>query len=300
MHGFAGQLDIRKLSGLRHTKGWGVVTWTMLAGCLALAGVPGLSAFFSKDMILAEAFITPGYGFTLLGWMGLFTAFLTAYYTFRVFFRVFMGPERYEPGDEHEQADDDGHFHPHAPGLAINFVLIVLAIGAVFAGYLGFGGEHHGWFGAMVHDSSAAIPVTGHAVAHEGFWANPHQWMMVVSAIVGFAGIAIAWVLHYKNRKLADSLRNRVLPIALLLEHKWCVDEGYDLIIRKPLRILGYICYAVGDTLIINGVLALIGFIPRWIGSIFRPMQNGILQQYGLGMAAGLASILVLLWWLVV
>jgi NADH-quinone oxidoreductase subunit L len=90
MHGFAGQLDLRRLSGLWNLKGWRITSITMLIGCLALAGVFPAAGFFSKDLILAEAFITPG--FTALGIIGVITAGLTGYYTFRVFCRVFAGP----------------------------------------------------------------------------------------------------------------------------------------------------------------------------------------------------------------
>jgi NADH-quinone oxidoreductase subunit L len=181
MHGFAGQLDLRKLSGLRRVKGWGIVSIGMAVGCINLAGVPFTAGFFSKDTILAEAFVTPGTA--LIGWILLFTAFLTAYYTFRVFFRVFMGPVHFEPGDEahdHDHADahdhDHGHghdhqhdhaashgerhhhdagqhgdhhsdhFHPHAPGWAINTVLTVLTVLSLAASGLYFvgAGSAHG------------------------------------------------------------------------------------------------------------------------------------------------------------
>ena len=151
MHGFAGQLDLRKLSGLRRVKGWGIVTLGMFVGCINLAGIPFTAGYFSKDTILAEAFVTPGTA--AIGWILLFTAGLTAYYTFRVFFRVFMGPVHYEPGDdlhdhdhdhaEHgeenhhdagEHGDEHDHgFHPHAPGWAINTVLATLAVCSLLA-----------------------------------------------------------------------------------------------------------------------------------------------------------------------
>ena len=178
MHGFAGQLDLRKLSGLWHMKGWRVVSVGMLIGCLNLAGVPFTAGFFSKDMIIAEAFVTQGFGYSLLGWTLLFTAGLTAYYTFRVFFRVFTGPVQYEPGDEHHGEDDHGHdhaqddahghdghshedhaadhFHPHPPRFAINFVLATLSVLAVLAAGLYFvSPEKHGWVGDMLEESTA-------------------------------------------------------------------------------------------------------------------------------------------------
>ncbi len=299
MHGFAGQLDLRQLSGLWRVPGWRIVTASMFVACLALVGFPLTAGFFSKDMILAQAFVTPGPGFEAIGWIGLITAGLTAYYTFRVFFRVFMGPVHFKPGEDQHGAHDEHHFHPHAPGLSINFVLIVLGLGAVFAGWLGVGGESHGWFGGMVDASSAsgrAVREGGHEAA--GFFSNPHQWMMLASSVVGLLGIGIAAYLHLLNRPAAERWRRAILPIAVLAEHKWCVDEGYDLLIRRPLRVIGHVCYALGDTMIINGIVAMAGWIPRLIGAAVRPMQNGRLQGYGLGMAGGAAMLLIIVWWL--
>ena len=177
MHGFAGQLDLRKLSGVSWMKGWGIVGVTMLVGCMNLAGLPYItSGFYSKDMILAEAFITPGY--RVIGWILVVTAILTAYYTFRVYFRVFLGPQHAEPGDEHGDHDDDhshdedhhhdagqhgdhhsDHFHPHAPGWAVNTVLIILAACSMLAISLAYidKAEHHGWVGSMVAESTASF-----------------------------------------------------------------------------------------------------------------------------------------------
>lgn len=175
MHGMAGQLDLRKLSGLWHMPGWRIVSIAMLVGCLNLAGVPLITAgYFSKDMILAEAFVTPGYA--LVGIILLFTAGLTAYYTFRVFYRVFVGPQVAEPGEDHHGDDDHdhadshddahdevphgghGHFHPHPPGWAINLVLVTLAVLSFAAIPLYFmkgpGGEKT-WVGGMLGASSA-------------------------------------------------------------------------------------------------------------------------------------------------
>ena len=175
MHGFGGQLDLRKLSGVAFMKGWGIVGIAMLVGCLNLAGFPFTAGFFSKDMNIAESFVTAGPGYGLIGWILLLTAGLTAYYTFRVFFRVFVGPKAYEPGDEAHDHDDDhatgeehnhdagqhgdhhaDHFHPHAPGLAINLVLGILALASIVAaGAYFIDTDHHGWVGKMVRESSA-------------------------------------------------------------------------------------------------------------------------------------------------
>jgi NADH-quinone oxidoreductase subunit L len=205
MHGFAGQLDLRKLSGVAFMKGWGIVGLGMFVGCLNLAGFPFTAGFFSKDMILAEAFTTPG--MAAIGWILLLTAGMTAYYTFRVFFRVFVGPKHYEPGDEfhaepaaahgadhahaggHDHAHDHGHghkhddhahhghghgahFHPHAPGWAINLVLATLTLCSLGAAGMYFmkpaNGAHGGWAAGMVQSSSASFhtPFGHHDAGH--------------------------------------------------------------------------------------------------------------------------------------
>jgi len=197
MHGFAGQLDLRKLSGVQRMPGWRIVGITMLVGCLNLAGFPVItSGFWSKDMILAQSFSTPG--MSAIGWILLLTAGLTAYYTFRVYFRVFVGPVEFEPGDEvhghggdhggHDHAEhghgdqgpsaekhgDHGHsgFHPHAPGWAVNSVLAILALctfGAIALNFVGPHAVHGGWVAGMVEHSSAQWPVAeAHAAAAHG------------------------------------------------------------------------------------------------------------------------------------
>ncbi|HED53151.1 MAG TPA: NADH-quinone oxidoreductase subunit L [Phycisphaerales bacterium] len=252
MHGFAGQLDLRRLSGLWHIKGWRIVAVGMLVGCLNLSGVPFTSGFFSKDMIIAESFVTPGYGFSLLGWVLLITAGMTAYYTFRVFYRVFVGPVVYEPGDELHSAEEEeaheeelehehatgGHFHPHAPGIAINTVLATLSVLAIVAALLYFvSPEKHGWVGSMLESSTAATihseaagehgpavamftiqehAPASHGEAHAGEAAhgsflgyNPHEVMFYVSAIFGLLGIAIAAWAHGPRGIASGFLGNR-------------------------------------------------------------------------------------------
>ena len=154
MHGFAGQLDMRRLSGLWRVPGFKLVTVAMFIGCLNLSGVPFTAGYFSKDMILAEAFVTPDAaipGSSVAGWVLLITAGLTAYYTFRVFFRVFVGRVIYEPGDD-LHGEDPAHFHPHGPKWAVNGVLGSLAVLTVGAALLYPIGKH-GWVGEMLHAS---------------------------------------------------------------------------------------------------------------------------------------------------
>ena len=333
MHGFAGQLDLRKLSGVAFMKGWGIVGIAMLVGCLNLAGFPFTAGFFSKDMIIAESFVTAGPGYAAVGWILLLTAGLTAYYTFRVFFRVFVGPREFEPGDElhddhghddHRHAHGHGHgeathgsesrattshFHPHAPGWAINTVLAILMVASLAAaGTVLLNKDAHGWVGFMVEQSSAeyvgsaafldaadhAAAEGEHTAAHGTFLGmNPHKVMYYVSGVVGAIGIAVAFYLHYLGRKTAatskaDALLPALGPVARWAQHKWYVDEFYDAVIVLPLRVLSHVFHTI-DRLLVDGVVNLAGVLPRFVGSKIRPWQNGVLHGYAVGMVGGLA-----------
>jgi len=327
MHGMAGQLDLRKLSGLMKVPGWRITGVALLAGCLCLAGFPFTSGFFSKDMIIAEAFVTQGPGFQTLGLLALLTAGLTAYYSFRVFFRVFMGPVHYEPGDEHHadaeeelaaEHADEGHdhrgFHPHAPGWAINLVLIALTVGSFAAAIPYFIGDH-GWATDMVDRSTAAAvvlpegssvhylePHEGETEAHASFFGlgDPHKVMYFVSGAIGLLGIFIAWWLHLAGRteaatSRADAVKARLGAIGTAAEHKWYVDEIYNAVIRIPLLVLAHIL-ALLDKVLIDGLVDLFGKIPHILGRVLRPSQSGVLQGYAAGMGGGLAAILIIAW----
>jgi len=336
MHGFAGQLDLRKLSGLWSQPGWKVVTIAMFVGCLNLAGFPFTPGFFSKDMILAEAFVTPG--MAPIGWILLGTAGLTAYYTFRVFFRVFVGPPSFEPGDEVHGHDDHGHgdhgqghdhahaahegaghkdhahdFHPHPPGWAINLVLGVLAVASIACiGTFLIEKEHHGWVGSMLASSSAAMPHAGteHGAVAAGEHAehgsggflgyNPHEVMYYVSAIVGGIGIVIAFFLHYVGRKQAATANaDKLLPVLGPLA-RWAQGKWYvDEFYEAVIRLPLNILshvFAALDKLLVDGLVDLCGALPRMLARGLRPSQNGVLQSYATGMAGGLAVILLIVW----
>ena len=196
MHGFAGQLDLRKLSGLWSQPGWKITTIAMFVGCVNLAGVPFMAGYWSKDMILAETFVKPG--MAPIGVILLVTAGMTAYYTFRVFFRVFVGPAEHEAGEDHhgdEHSDEDAldatfdqnlaggdtrveSFHPHPPKWAINSVLGVLTVLTLLASVTYFikpgvlFGEGNGVknvvTGFMYASSANEKPVLGVYYEHHG------------------------------------------------------------------------------------------------------------------------------------
>ena len=296
MHAAAGQLDLRKMAGLR-TK-MPITCWLMFIGCLALAGFPLTSGFFSKDMILAGAMIKgqleadPSY--TILAAVGLATAFLTAYYTFRLWFRVFLGPYRCEMGHEHhdDAPESSAPHEPHEVSWLINGPLVVLAIGALLAGVLA--GETH-WMDGMIQGSTAAAHTDAHGIAdgHEVtlLGMELHLAMMLISGVIAIAGIGVAAYFHMFNRNAADAVARNNKRVVRLLENKYYVDEIYDAVIVKPLRGIGYLCFAV-DQLVIDGLVAMVGLGPRLLGLSLQPLQRGLLQSYGLAMLAGITLLL--------
>lgn len=312
MHAMAGQLDLRNMSGLR--KKMPVTCWLMFLGCLALAGFPLSAGFYSKDLILGDA-MAKGMGdhsawLTILAWSGLMTAFMTAYYTFRLWFRVFWGDEHYVMGDDHHadapednhgkghNAHDDDHAHhaPHEMPWSMNAPLCFLAVGAVAAGFI----CHH-WMQEMVTASSATVVhTTGHGAAH----AHPkllgmdiHKAVMVISIIAALSGIALAAYFHLLRRELADKAKANYAALCDLLENKYWIDELYDAAIVRPLKLLGSLFF-VFDRLVIDGIVAIVGLIPNRTGKFVRHSQTGILQGYGLGMVLGLAGILIMVTWM--
>ncbi len=309
MHALAGQVDLRKMSGLRHKMP--ITAILMLIGCLALSGFPFITAgFYSKDLILASA-LEKGLSehnplYTVLAVVGLLTALLTAFYTFRLWFRVFTGPVEYEMGDQHH-GNEHGHGHtetgkirvvhhhePHEMPWLMNAPLVVLALGAIFAGFFGVG-EYHGWVGGSLDGSTAHIAAPGHGdtAPLTLLGMNLHTAMMVISSVIAIVGITAAAYYHWLNRAAAEQFAERFPRLVRLLADKYYVDELYHAVIVKPLRVIGELCY-VFDRLVIDGLVSAVTLVPKGLGWAAKCAQTGALQGYGLGMAIG-ATVVVLL-----
>ncbi len=261
MHALAGVIDIRQFSGLRRRM---PVTWiTFVAGGLALAGFPLTAGFFSKDQIIHAAWqFHPVFGV-----LGLLTALLTAVYTFRMIFWAFWGPETAPEG-----------VAVHESSRWMTVPLIVLAVGAVFAGYW-----HFDKF------LSPVVEVTGHA--SHGHDSSAHG-IMIASAVLAVVGIVIAWILYRAWPQLAQSIADRAKAAYQLLHNKYYVDEAYDEAIVQPLHGLGRGMFAC-DNYVIDGLLWIITAIPRAAAFLLREFQRGAVQGYALAMAIGVAAILI-------
>jgi len=254
--------DMRRMGGLKHKLP--VTYWTMLIGSLALAGFPLTAGFFSKDEILVSVWSAGLLGQALTV-VGLVTAFLTAFYSFRLLFVVFWGESRVDP----HHAD-----HVHEPSSTMTIPLLVLAVLSIVTGYLAIpefiGPVLSGPEGGEVHAGPAAGVI------------------MIVATLMGLGGIATAYVVYVRSPALAERLAGRWRTLYALSLNKWYVDELYDWLFVRPtvrlaLMLWRQIDVGVIDALV-NGVATVLGQLGRWT----RQRQSGQLQHYALVMAGGL------------
>ena len=286
MHAMGGVIDVRHFSGLRRLLPW--TFRTMLIGSLALAGFPLLSGFFRKDAIIHHALAVH----PVLGVMGLITALMTAFYTFRMVFLAFFGEERVPEG-----------VHAHESGAWMLGPLFVLSLGAVGAGYLGTGvtgkAFHHFLEPVFATTFVANHPLhgahAGHdAAAHAGFLAQ--YGLMILSGALSIIGIVTAYMLYVSQPWLAGLLKATAPRVHRALWNKWYVDEAYEASIVRPLQTSGRVAVGLDDYLI-DGLLWIITAIPRALGYLARVPQSGLLQGYGLSMIVGVTIIALLVMW---
>ena len=333
MHAMLGHLDMRKMSGLKHQLP--KTRWLVLIGCAALAGVPLTSGFFSKDEIIHFAHVADaGWKGHLLWGVMLFTAFLTAYYTFRLYFRVFEGPEMVptEPHPDHhheddgghghddvashDHADDHGHGHNHEPAVMM-VPLYVLAVGAIIAGFINLPGVHTlghflghspsliaGYEVAATDTFAATLQTAGdkhYAGEYAAAFGQPSSdhakfpWVGFLTAtVIALAGIGLAYVLHLKDRSRAERIAETLGGLDAVLRGRYWIDSIYQGLIVEPLRALGKLLYVIDDKLV-SGLVYLTAFVPIVGGSITGVLQSGQLQGYATGMVLGVGLLALLL-----
>ncbi len=275
IHHLAGEQDIRKMGGLR-----GAMPKTYLAflvGSLALVGIPPLSGFFSKDSILASALASGGYGQVLFV-AGLVGTLLTGIYTFRLFFRVFLG----EPSPlvaEHAQ----GHGHGEGPWTMM-WPVAILAVLSVVGGWLQIAGVWHP-FGEWLDPIALGRE---HLALVEPTVTQDY----VTSALavgLGVLGIFVAWTLY--------GARSRPVPrnagIQDTLEHKFWFDELYDLIFYKPAVLLTRGFRRGVEEPLIGGSISGVSVGTRETAGVVGEAQTGYLRSYALAIALGVAILVV-------
>jgi proton-translocating NADH-quinone oxidoreductase chain L len=274
MHAMHDHIDMRDFSGLR--KVLPVTHLTFLCGALALAGVPIFSGFWSKDMILEAALQaggSPRFGtiYTVLFGVALVTALMTAFYTFRAYFRTFWGELRMPDGA-----------HPHETW-TMNVPLIVLAIGAVAVGIVAEPFTH--WFSHFLGATpNLKAADAGVAAEHHLNWA-----LMGGSAVVALVGVGLAYYLYVVKPSAPAKLASEMGSPYYLSLNRLYMDEIYNVLFVQPLSLLAGICKLVEA--VVFDLVRLIASVPRYIGDVvLRPLQNGLVQFYALAMVMGVAA----------
>jgi NADH-quinone oxidoreductase subunit L len=276
MHAMGNVIDMRSFGGLRRVLP--TTHWTFLCGAAALSGIPLLSGFWSKDEILDAAYHASGsehwaHVVYLILWISaLATAGLTAFYTFRAYFLTFWGEERIPP--------EAGH-HAHESPPVMLWPMMILAVGAVGVGMVVQPFNHA--FGQVL-ELTRGIP---EATAPGLNWG-----MMGLSSLIALAGVGAAWYVYVRRPALAVSLARRNEGLYELSRNRFYLDELYDIFIVKPASVLAAICRAI-DHHLVDGLVNLVGNVPRFLGMLFRPIQNGLVQFYALAMVLGLTVFLL-------
>ncbi len=323
IHALHGEQDLRKMGGLR--KELPITYWTFLIGTLAIAGVPFLSGFFSKDEILWKTYQS---GHTVLYVLALITAFMTATYMFRLLYMCFFGESR-GASHSHDSHSHDTHSHNshshdsqshgrhlHDAPAAMAIALVVLAGGSIAAGYVGV--PHvlrgHNVIESYLEPSFEAHGVNAESVEGLGEVGLPAAELslaenaentgqdhasssmelplMGLSVLVGLLGIGLATIFFYKKPELADATAARFSGVHKLLLNKYYVDEFYDAVIVQPIkRVSSGVLWRGVDAGIIDGTVNAVGLIVRGWSAVLRRLQTGSVRAYAMSFFAGLVVI---------
>jgi NADH-quinone oxidoreductase subunit L len=270
IHAMGGEQDIRNMGGL--SSKMKITFITFLTGCIAIAGIPPFSGFFSKDAILLSAFAKS----PVLYGVALFTALLTAFYMFRLLFITFTGRFRGTHEQEH---------HLHESPAAMTVPLVILAVLSVVGGFVGIpevlmsGGDKIGEF------LSPVIAAHGeHAVSH-----STEYILMGLSAALVIMIIVFAWF-RFRNYQRAGEETG----LGKVLENKWYVDELYEAIIVKPLKSFGSFLKNVMEKSVIDGVVNGVGKVVNYGSRQLRLLQSGQVGSYVLLMVLSMVVIFVI------
>jgi len=296
--------DMRKMGGLRKhlPRTW----WTMGVATLAIAGVPGLAGFFSKDEILWRSFSN---GHPLIWFVGVLVAGMTAFYMMRMMFLTFHGEERLSP----EVAS-----HVHESPSVMTIPLVILAVGAVFAGYLGL----PAWLGPNVfeHFLEPAFETRYHAAGETVHAAHSTEILLtLVSVALAGAGIYLAYYFFLKRKEKAEQLRQKYAGLHRIIRDKYYVDEAYDFLFVNRAKGLGRFLSAFDNNVVdgaVNGsatitqisawlsgqadihivdrAVNLVAEIFEFLSTVLRKIQTGLVQRYALFFVIGIILVISL------
>jgi len=282
IHAMGDEQDIRKMGGLKAKLP--ITYWTFLIATLAIAGIPPLAGFFSKDAILTGVFEA---GRPVLFGIGLFTAGLTAFYMFRLVSLTFYGDFRGTPEQEH---------HLHESPASMTGPLVVLAGLSIVGGWVGLPavfGKDANRFEAFLQPIFLPIG-QAHGAARESL---PHatEWLLMgVSVAVAGVGILLAWSWYAKNAGRTPARIAAAFPrLYALVAEKFRIDELYGVLFVRPFAWLCRVFWKVVDVLLIDGVLNATAFLVELAGDILRFLQTGNVRNYALSFFLGLVALML-------
>jgi NADH-quinone oxidoreductase subunit L len=313
--------DMRNMGGLAaHLP---LTRWTFLISCLAIAGVPPLAGFWSKDEILWKAFsskvitdkgttdmpmwLWPDWLGPAIYWVGIAAATMTAFYMFRAYFMTFHGKFRgwtvvkgwTDPGHGHghdEHHDEEGPLEgpvPHESPLAMTVPLLVLATFAFFGGFFNAEATHVKGLESLGHTLEPVFEKASHAIALRSPGIEKMELTMMAPGILAFLiGGGLAYVVYYQGGGAQERAFARSFPrFYKLVYDKWRIDELYDVVVVGMVDALADI-FLMADKWIIDGILArLSSAVVAAAGTILRAFQTGRVQAYSASMVIGLIGI---------
>jgi len=277
--------DMRKMGGLRK---YMPITWiTSLIGSLALIGFPGFSGFFSKDSIILAVGQSHLPGAEIVYLMVLAGVFVTAFYSFRMYFLVFHGEERM---DQHTKE------HLHETPWVVTVPLIVLAFFSVVIGWMTIEPMLFGSYFKDVIFVNESHDVLARVKEHyHGQWAMIQHGIVSWPFALAMAGVASAWYIYMKNPQIAVSTSQKFSFIYKMLEKKYWIDELYVKIFSDGSRGLGKGFWKAGDVAIIDGIIINgSAKVVSWFSGVVRHVQTGMLYHYAFAMILGLVGLLYL------
>ncbi len=274
IHAMSDEQDIRRMGGIwKHVKLTWIVMWI---GSLALAGIPPFAGYYSKDMILEAAYAAHTPAGQLAFWLGIAAAFMTAFYSWRLLILVFHGRPR---ADEHVMA------HVHESPAVMTVPLLLLAVGAVAAGFAMapyFIGHEMGEFWRSAIVNLHPTMENAHHVP---------SWVPLAPTVVGVAGIALAYLLYSVAPGVPAVLARTFSGLYRFLLNKWYFDELYDFLFVRPAFYLGRGFWKGGDGMLIDGVGPDgVAAASRAIARQMSRLQSGYVYHYAFAMMIGVAA----------
>jgi NADH-quinone oxidoreductase subunit L len=315
--------DMRKMGGLK--KYLPITYWTSLIGSLALIGFPGTSGFFSKDALIEAVHESHIVGATYAYWCVLLGVFITAFYSFRLVFMTFHGPERFaaaghhgehesthvktdedtghEPDthghDSHDSHDEShGHGHhggtPHESPWVVTLPLILLAIPSLIIGWLTIGPVLFGdYFGSAIFVSEAHNVLEHVGEEFHGPALFVLHALKQAPVWLALGGVLAAWFLYIKRPDLPAVIAGKLSLVYRVLSEKFYFDAVYQAVFATGSRNLGTALWRVGDVAIIDGGLVNgSARVVDWLSGVLRRLQSGYLYHYAFAMIIGLSALL--------